>query len=79
MAKMVLACKAQYEWIFQQDNAKAHVCKKVGNWLSSYCDLKVMQCPTKSHDLSWIENMGVLCRVDYKKTDLSSRKFEAAM
>jgi hypothetical protein len=42
---------------FQQDNSKAHVCKKVGNWLSSQCGIQVMQWSTKSHDLSWIEKM----------------------
>jgi hypothetical protein len=56
MAKRPLA-KAQHEWIFQEDNAKAHVRKKVRNWLSSQCGFKVMLCLAKSHSLNWIENM----------------------
>jgi hypothetical protein len=32
MAKRPSA-EAQHPWIFQQDNAKAHACKKVRNWL----------------------------------------------
>jgi hypothetical protein len=33
MAKIPLA-EALHRWIFQQNNAKAHACMKVGNWLS---------------------------------------------
>jgi hypothetical protein len=49
------SAEAQHQWIFQQD--KANACKKVRNWLSPQCGFQVMQWPTKSADLSWIENM----------------------
>lgn len=42
--------------IFQQDNAKAHTSKVVQTWLRQQ-DFEVMDWPSKSPDLSWIENM----------------------
>jgi len=72
--------EALQKWVFQQDNAKAHVCKKVSRWLSSKCSLQVMKWPAKSPDLSWIENMwGIVSSRLQKRSDLSPHNFEAAM
>jgi hypothetical protein len=38
MAKMPVV-EAQHQWILQQDNGEAHVCKKDRNWLSSQCNI----------------------------------------
>lgn len=58
--KLIPACKdivsSQTTWIFQQDNAKAHTCKEVQQWLQEQ-DFELMKWPAKSPDLSWIETM----------------------
>jgi hypothetical protein len=51
MAKRHLA-EEQHHWIFQEDNAKAHACKKVRDRLSSQCGFQVMQWLAKSPDLT---------------------------
>jgi hypothetical protein len=66
MAKRPSA-EAQHKWIFQQDNATAHACKKVRNWLSSQSGFQVMQWPAKALTLVGLRTCGVLCRVYYKK------------
>ena len=58
--KLIPACKdivtSEISWIFQQDNAKAHTCREVQQWLNDQ-DFELMKWPAKSPDLSWIENM----------------------
>ena len=58
------------QWIFQQDNAPAHKDRKVKRWLEQQKqEFKVMPWPSRSPDLSWIENLWA-----YTKQRIRKRK-----
>ena len=62
-------------WIFQQDNARAHTSRIVIKWLRAQ-DFDVMEWPSKSPDLSWIETMwGYVSKQLSKRTDLTKENF----
>jgi transposase len=66
-------------FIFQQDNAKAHTSKQVQAWLKEQ-DFDVMEWPSKSPDLSWIENMwGYVANKLSQRKDLTPQNFEVAV
>ena len=83
--KLIPACKkimgARYgsQWIFQQDNAKAHTAKGTQAWLASQ-SFSVMQWPARSPDLSWIESLWSWTAQELrKKKDLTASTFEQAV
>jgi hypothetical protein len=62
-------------WIFQQDNNRAHTSQIVKKWLSAHA-FDVMEWPLKSPDLSWIETMwGYVSKQLSKRTDLTKENF----
>jgi transposase len=71
---------ATENWVFQQDNAKAHTSKVVKHWLGQQA-FTVMDWPSKSPDLSWIENMwGYVSKQLSTRTNLTPENFlQAAM
>jgi hypothetical protein len=84
--KLIPACKemmakrngrqaTRKNWIFQQDNARAHTSQIVIKWLRAQ-DFDVMEWPSKSPDLSWIETMwGYVSKQLSKRTDLTKENF----
>lgn len=63
-------------WIFQQDNAKPHTSRVVKAWLKAQ-RFPVMKWPSKSPDLSWIENLwGYVAVKLSKRTDVTKDNFE---
>ena len=63
-------------WTFQQDNARAHTSKLVKHWLQQK-PFQVMQWPSKSPDLSWIENMWAFVSKEMTKIKgLTPQNFE---
>ena len=70
--------KATENWVFQQDNAKAHTSRVVKQWLGQQA-FTVMNWPSKSPDLSWIENMwGYVSKQLSTRTDLTPENFQQA-
>ena len=69
---------ATENWVFQQDNAKAHTSKVVKHWLGQQA-FTVMDWPSKSPDLSWIENMwGYVSKQLSMRTNLAPENFQQA-
>lgn len=65
------------KWIFQQDNAPAHTDRKVSRWLQQHNDgFKVLPWPSRSPDLSWIENLWAYVKQQIRKRrDLTRQNF----
>jgi transposase-like protein len=73
--KRVMAGKYGSEWIFQQDNARAHTAKVTMAWLGMQ-DFMVMQWPARSPDLSWIESIwSWMAQALRKRNDLTTTNF----
>ena len=72
--------RSQPHWVFQQDNAKAHTAKKVTKWLSQQTDFKLLKWPSKSPDLSWIENVwGYIAKKVNQRRGLTKENFKAVV
>ena len=72
--------RTQAKWVFQQDNAKPHTAKKVARWLSEQEDFDVLKWPSKSPDLSWIENVwGYIARKVNDRPNLTRENFKEAL
>ena len=70
-----LPAASRKNWVFQQDNARAHTCKLVTRWLREQ-DFQIMKWPAKSPDLSWIENMwGYVAKQLSQRCDLTEENF----
>lgn len=70
--------KSDRLWVFQQDNAKPHTSRVVTAWLRAQ-KFQVMEWPSKSPDLSWIENLWGYVAVKLAwRTDLTKQNFEKA-
>lgn len=65
------------KWTFQQDNAPAHKHKKVIRWLKEQAEeFNVMEWPSRSPDLSWIENLWAYTKQRLRRrTDLTADNF----
>ena len=74
--KRLMAGKYGSEWIFQQDNARAHTAKVTTSWLGKQ-DFAVMQWPARSPDLSWIESIwSWMAQALRKRNNLTSNNFQ---
>ena len=74
-----LPAATRKNWVFQQDNARAHTCKLVSRWLRDQ-DFETMKWPAKSPDLSWIENMwGYVAKKLSQRCDLTEENFTSEL
>lgn len=59
--------------IFQQDNAPCHKARMIKEFLAN-CDFELLEWPPYSPDLSPIENLWAIIKMDLKKMNFSSKK-----
>lgn len=77
---MTRSSRIRAKWVWQQDNAKPHTAKKVARWLSSHGDFEVLKWPSKSPDLSWIENVwGYIAKKVNSRPSLTAENFKDAL
>ena len=72
----------RHKWIFQQDNAPAHKERKVTRWLNGRRgdEFHVMPWPSRSPDLSWIENLWAYTKQRLRRrNDLTRSNFWQAV
>ena len=72
----------RHKWIFQQDNAPAHKERKVTRWLNGRRgdEFHVMPWPSRSPDLSWIENLWAYTKQRLRRrNDLTRSNFWQAI